>query len=140
MRRTGPLLVVVLCVLGLAACSDDGSSSSSASKTTTSSSAAPSSAKMAATLRDTTWVLTDQASIGVPLGGITVSAVFDATQVTGTNGCNRYFASYTVSGTAMEIGPLGGTLIGCTGSAAAIESAYTRAWRPSMPSPSRVGR
>ena len=122
MRRTGLFLVVVLCVLGLAACSDDGSSSSTSKATTTT---AHSSATKSATLRDTNWVLTDQAPLGVPLGGIAVSAVFDATQVTGTNGCNRYFASYTVNGATMKIGPLGGTLVACTGTAGAVESAYT---------------
>jgi heat shock protein HslJ len=116
-RRSGPLLLVLLCVVGLAACSgDDASTTSSTTRAST---------RKDASLRGTNWALTDQASLGVPLGGVPVSAVFDATQVTGTDGCNRYFAAYTVRGATMNIGPLGSTLIGCTGAAAAVESAYT---------------
>ncbi len=119
MRRTGLLLVAVLGVVGLAACSGDDSSSSSSARATTSS-VAP-----ATSLRGTNWALTDQASLGVPLGDLAVSAVFGTAQVTGSSGCNQYFAAYSVSGATMTIGPLGGTLIGCTGAAAAVESAYT---------------
>ena len=41
-------------------------------------------------LRGTNWVLTDRVSIGTPLDGVAVNAVFGAKRVEGTSGCNGY--------------------------------------------------
>ena len=59
-------------------------------------------------LRQTNWVLTDRVSIGTPLAGVAVNAVFDGTHVTGTSGCNGYSRSYTTSGARMTIANDGG--------------------------------
>ena len=49
-----------------------------------------------------------------PTSGRTITAVFGADgQVTGNAGCNNYFASYSVSGTEIVIGPVGSTKIFC---------------------------
>ncbi len=49
------------------------------------------------------------------IAGTTITAVFDKDgKVTGSAGCNRYFASYTVTGTSMSIGSAGSTLMYCT--------------------------
>jgi heat shock protein HslJ len=48
--------------------------------------------------------------------GITITAVFDENgSVTGSAGCNRYFASYNVTGTSVSIGPAGSTKMYCNG-------------------------
>lgn len=49
------------------------------------------------------------------IAGTTITAVFDKDgKVTGSAGCNRYFASYTVTGTSMSIGSAGSTMMYCT--------------------------
>jgi len=76
-------------------------------------------------LRRTNWVLTDQVSLGTPLDGVTVNAVFDKTRVSGTSGCNGYGGSYTTKGARMTIANDGmHTLIACAGPAGAVETAY----------------
>jgi heat shock protein HslJ len=73
----------------------------------------------------TNWVLTDQASLGVPLGGVAVSARFTAKTVSGESGCNAYDAPYRVDGSAMTIGPkIATTLRACEPGPAAVEHAY----------------
>ena len=68
-------------------------------------------------LRGTNWVLTDRASIGVPLGDVAVNAVFAAGHVSGTSGCNGFSASFETSGTdRITIGPIASTLRGCDSS------------------------
>jgi heat shock protein HslJ len=48
------------------------------------------------------------------LNGTTVTLVFgDDGRITGTAGCNHYFASYTVSGTGITIGQAGSTEMYC---------------------------
>ena len=48
--------------------------------------------------------------------GTTITAVFDENgSVTGSAGCNRYFASYNVTGTSLSIGATGSTMMYCTG-------------------------
>ena len=121
MRRSGCLLVLVagsvVGALVMTACSGDDSTSSPASTNASATSATP--------LEATNWVLTDQDSLGTPLDGVAVSAVFAADQISGSSGCNRYFGPYTVRGSTMTIGPnLGGTQIACVGPADAVERAY----------------
>jgi heat shock protein HslJ len=49
------------------------------------------------------------------IAGTTITAVFDKDgKVTGSAGCNRYFASYTATGTSMSIGSAGSTKMYCT--------------------------
>ena len=70
-------------------------------------------------------MLTDRVSIGTPLAGVAVNAIFDATHVTGTSGCNGYSRSYTTDGARMNIVNDGvSTLIACPGAAGKVEPAY----------------
>jgi heat shock protein HslJ len=85
-------------------------------------------------LRSTNWVLTDRVSIGTPLDGVTVDAVFDAKRVTGSSGCNGYSRSYSTNGSRMTINDDGvSTLIACEGAAGKVEPKYLAALN-------RVGR
>jgi len=85
-------------------------------------------------LRGTNWVLTDRVSIGTPLDGVAVNAVFDAKRVSGSSGCNGYTSSYTTDGSRMTITNDGvSTLIACAGAAGKVEPKYLAAL-------SRVGR
>jgi heat shock protein HslJ len=85
-------------------------------------------------LRGTNWVLTDRVSIGTPLDGVAVNAVFDAKHVTGSSGCNGYTSSYTTNGARMTITNDGvSTLIACEGAAGKVETKY-------LDTLSRVGR
>ena len=48
------------------------------------------------------------------MAGTTITAVFgDDGQVSGSAGCNRYFAQYTMTGTLLSIGPAGSTKMHC---------------------------
>jgi heat shock protein HslJ len=48
------------------------------------------------------------------IAGTTITAVFgDDGQVSGSAGCNRYFAQYNVTGTLLSIGPAGSTKMAC---------------------------
>jgi heat shock protein HslJ len=92
--------------------------------------AAASAPAMAATrsstpLRGTNWVLTDRVSIGTPLDGVAVNAVFDAKHVSGSSGCNGYTSSYTTNGSRMTIKNDGvSTMIACEGAAGQVETKY----------------
>jgi len=73
------------------------------------------------------WVLTsyDVAGTSTPVAaGLTADARFADGQVAGSSGCNLYTGQATISGAIIEIGPTAGTLIGCDGPAAELESAY----------------
>lgn len=59
-------------------------------------------------LDGTTWVLATLPVHG-PLVGERPTARFEAGQVGGTDGCNRYSAPFTVSGSTLAVGP-GGTM------------------------------
>jgi len=102
--------------------------------------AAPATSSVAASaptpLRGTNWVLTDRVSIGTPLDDVAVNAVFSASRVTGTSGCNGYSSSYTTDGSRMTIENDGvSTLIACEGAAGKVEPKYlatlerVRRWR-----------
>lgn len=112
--------VVMLCAVGLVACSSDESGSTSTSTTTT----AKSSAKTL-TLVGPTWVLASSPSLGASLDGLDVYAQFADGRITGKNGCNNYSGAYTASGSELTISSsLTSTLIGCRGAAATVETAY----------------
>jgi len=100
--------------------------------------AAPATSSAAASarppLRGTNWVLTDRVSLGTPLDGVAVNAVFAAKRVSGTSGCNGYSSSYTTNGSRMTITNDGvSTLMACEGAAGKVEPKYLAAL-------ARVGR
>lgn len=68
-------------------------------------------------LNGTGWTLTDYVYNGTSLqaiNGTTVTLNFnDGGQIAGTAGCNHYFASYVVKGTAITIGQAGSTEMYC---------------------------
>ena len=70
-------------------------------------------------LNGTSWTLTGYVLNGTPqevINGTTVTMDFgDETRITGSAGCNRYFASYEIRGTAITFGQAGSTLMYCTG-------------------------
>ena len=65
------------------------------------------------------WTLTGysaQGSLKPVIPGTEISAEFgDESRVTGTSGCNHYFAEYSVSGDLLTIGAVGSTLMYCSG-------------------------
>ena len=72
------------------------------------------------------WELTGynngQGGVVSPVAGTTISAIFgEDGQVTGNSGCNNYFASYTVTGTDITIGPAGSTRMSCETPAGVME-------------------
>jgi heat shock protein HslJ len=76
-------------------------------------------------LRGTNWVLTNRVSLGTPLDGVSVDAVFDGTNVIGSSGCNGYLREYSTKRSRMTIGAAGpSTLIACDGAAGKVEPAY----------------
>ena len=71
-----------------------------------------------ATLENTTWVLESygkQAQLSPVLEGIKVTAVFDNNkgEVTGSAGCNNYFASYEINGSQISVSDVGATRMFC---------------------------
>jgi heat shock protein HslJ len=69
-------------------------------------------------LNGTGWTLTGYVHDGTPvqvLNGTTVTLAFgDGERITGSAGCNHYFASYEVKGTGITIGQAGSTEMYCT--------------------------
>lgn len=65
----------------------------------------------------TGWALTGYVHNGTPVQALTTTKVTldfgNDGQITGTAGCNRYFASYKVTGTAITIGQAGSTEMYC---------------------------
>jgi heat shock protein HslJ len=83
--------VLALAAFGLAACGSSGGSGATAS------------------LTGSQWVL-NSAALGIPGGDTVTSWIhFDAGAVTGNDGCNQFNGGYKVDGSAITIGPLGGT-------------------------------
>jgi heat shock protein HslJ len=106
--------VVVTIVLGASACSGSDDSGSSSSKSSDDSVA----------LVGVNWVLTDQASLGVPLTAVTVTARFQDGSISGDSGCNAYRASYTTNGTEMTVGSDIATTLRLCVSGGDVEQAY----------------
>jgi heat shock protein HslJ len=80
-------------------------------------------------LNGTGWTLSGYLHNGTPtqtVSGTKVTLDFsDAGRITGSAGCNRYFASYEMKGTAITIGPAGSTMMYCdTPGVMDQESAY----------------
>ena len=86
-------------------------------------------------LRGTNWVLTDRVSLGTPLDGVAVNAVFAAKRVSGTSGCNGYTQLVHHQRFAHDASTNDGvsTLIACEGAAGKVEPKYLAAL-------ARVGR
>jgi heat shock protein HslJ len=65
------------------------------------------------------WTLTGYSARGTlepVIPGTSISAEFgEENRVTGTSGCNHYFAEYSVSGDRLTIGAVGSTLMYCSG-------------------------
>jgi heat shock protein HslJ len=65
----------------------------------------------------TTWTLESfhtADAVSSVLAGTTITAVFGADgSVSGSAGCNRYFASYNVTGTSLSISSVGSTKMAC---------------------------
>ena len=82
-------------------------------------------------LPGTSWTLksfvdSDSTSFPVP-DGLTITAVFSATDVSGSGGCNSYSAPYTVNGGTITIGAITATQIMCASDVNTAESAYFNA-------------
>jgi heat shock protein HslJ len=79
--------------------------------------ALPTTASLSSSLQGTTWRLTSFTSEGCSaavLPGTEITAAFGADgKLTGSAGCNRYFASYQLSGNGITIGSAGSTLMYC---------------------------
>jgi heat shock protein HslJ len=56
----------------------------------------------------------------------TLTLTTAGTRANGYAGCNRYFGSYTLTGSALKFGPIGLTRMACPGSEA-LESGFTKA-------------
>lgn len=77
-------------------------------------------------LEGTPWVLTS--GLDVPGWEINApSAHFADGTMAGSNGCNRYSASYALDGEKVTLGRAVSTKIACTGSAGQVEAAFTAA-------------
>jgi heat shock protein HslJ len=77
-------------------------------------------------LEGSPWVL----RAGVDVDGwesVAPTATFADGTVTGSSGCNRYTASYTVDGDALGIGPIASTRMACEPPADAVEHEYLTA-------------
>lgn len=78
-------------------------------------------------LEGTPWTLVSYAVDGVATevpDEVTVTALFEDGQLSGSSGCNTYSAEYTLDGTTLSIAPIAGTLIACDEPAASTETAY----------------
>ena len=79
-----------------------------------------------AALRGEAWVLAS----GIDVEGweqVAPSATFTEDQVSGSSGCNRFNASYTVDGDELTLGPVAGTEMACPDPAGAVEEAFRAA-------------
>jgi len=79
-------------------------------------------------IEDIGWKLTHWASQEPLAEGVEVTAHFADKQVTGTAGCNRYFAAVTANGVRdLSIGPAGSTRLACPQAAMEVEVRYLNA-------------
>ncbi|MCU0520762.1 MAG: META domain-containing protein [Anaerolineae bacterium] len=77
-----------------------------------------------ASLEGTVWALTGlntNGGISSPLLNSEVTATFVDGSMSGSAGCNRYFASYTRDGNALTLGPAGSTKMACLDPAGVME-------------------
>ena len=123
----GPAFALAIVV---AACSTGGAASAPASAVA-SDAASPGGSVAALSLDGTTWFLTDYISpdgqsYTVP-SAVTPQLAFADGQVSGNAGCNTFNGSYTVTGDAVELGPLVSTKMACEEPMASVEGAFLAA-------------
>jgi|SRR5689334_9267715 len=126
-RRVLSLGLAATLAIVVAACSSGGAAS--AAPASEAASAAGSAAPLS--LDGTTWLLTDYISpdgqsYTVP-AAVTPQLSFAGGQLTGNAGCNTFNATYTVTGDAIEIGPIASTKMACAEPMATVEAAYLAA-------------
>jgi heat shock protein HslJ len=79
----------------------------------------------AAPLEGSTWTLAADSPLGVPLGDVVVTAVFDSGTLNGQSGCNTYTAPYQTSGESLTIAPeIAVTAMACPEPQMAVEDEY----------------
>ena len=109
MRKISLVLLISMLLLSTAAaagCTSSVTPSPNATSTTS----------PALQLEGTTWKLTSLATetgMNNTLPNTTITANFDDGNVTGSSGCNRYFGSYQLNKTEINIGQVGSTLMFC---------------------------
>ena len=75
----------------------------------------------------TTWRLTDLTGQDVLADLPVLLSFMDSTSITGSGGCNRYFAEYTLSGNKLKLGPIGSTRMTCAEDTVQQEDLYFEA-------------
>ncbi len=117
-RRSAPALVILLLIgvaFALSACVSGGGASPSLIRIS-----------HPDTLNGTTWTAVLVSGV-VPIAGREPTAIFDATSVSGTTGCNSYGGSYQYAAGALAFGPLMSTKIGCEPPISAMEQRFAAA-------------
>jgi heat shock protein HslJ len=74
-----------------------------------------------------TWLLQEQAVDGTltaPPEGVIVSLILEGGSAGGSGGCNAYFASYELDGSAVSFSEIGSTMMFCEGAPGEVEAAY----------------
>ena len=81
----------------------------------------------AGSIEGTPWRLTslmvNGSSTDVPADVVSTLLLEDG-EATGSGACNRFFASYTLSGSSLTFGPIGSTLVACPEPSGTIEAGY----------------
>ena len=118
-RRVGRLAALAFAataVVALGACGSDSDTAGAGSSSTSAASVA---------LEGTTWQLIATTPLGVDLGTVAVTAMFESGTVAGISGCNNYNGPYKVDGSKLTIGPnLATTQRACGPAESAVEAAY----------------
>ena len=140
MKRTSILLAagLVLAIVGLAACAPTAEPTTGAEATlppATEAIAVTPTEAMTTTAPVTdalagNWVLVSYGDAMAPTevpAGVTVTAKFDAGQLSGNNGCNSYTGTYTVDGSNLTITPGASTMMACQEPQSTVEQAYMAA-------------
>jgi heat shock protein HslJ len=124
-RRALSLVFIAAVVATVAACSGGAATPAPSAPAAASASAG------ALELDGTSWLLTDYISpdgavFTVP-AAVTPLLAFEGGNLTGNAGCNTFSSTYTVTGDAIEIGPIMSTKMACEEPMASVEAAYLAA-------------
>lgn len=94
--------------------------------TMTACAAAPEEDNTPLALDGSSWTLVAASAGPMMKGGVsrTVTLAFGPDRISGSGGCNRYQATYTLDGNALSVGPVGATKIGCPDGRGEIESGW----------------
>src|SRR5690242_16059857 len=130
-RRVLSLGLAATLAIVVAACSSGGAASAAPASASASEAASAAGSAAPLSLDGTTWLLTDYISpdgqsYTVP-AAVTPQLSFAGGQLTGNAGCNTFNATYTVTGDAIEIGPIASTKMACAEPMATVEAAYLAA-------------